>query len=801
MKNILILFFIPTCIFSQTNVGGIINSNQLWTSTNSPYIVTSNLLILSGFELKIEPGVVIKFDTGNSLQVQGTLKAIGDSINKITFTSNNTLPNNGDWGYIEFMDQTIDASYDSTGKYIDGSCLINVDVNYGGGGNSLGILKITNSAIYLNNATISNSLSKGIYINKSSGGVVPKIKISNSIIKNNSDAGIFCDCYQYNVSIEVDSSIIHRNNGDGISTGGGDAGGSHNFIFSNNIITNNYIGIKAHANGSQNIINNIINNNLFYGIRLRGNGQYNINKNIITNNKDVGIHAIYADQVIDQNIIANNNGGIEISQSGSYIISNNLIYNNNNGRDGSVIDTYGGNSQSAWSPPISINGNTITKNISDTASILIFNPDNGTPNFSLNNNNIFNNESIYEIMNFRNINTNNINALNNYWGDTLASIIDAKIFDWFDNNYRSIVNYSPYQFKLNIQNPISPPKNVIKYILGDVEVSWDANNESDIKGYKVYYGNYNGYSFENSIDVGNITTYNLAGLVSQLDTIVAVTAYDSLADGINDQIEGHESWFSLANVIGCTDSLAINYNLLATIDDSSCIYNNNVTALFINDTVCQGDTTQFTDLSTSTTFPITSYNWIISGSGIFVNGTSSTSQNTSFIFDSCGIYSVTLIVNNSNGLSDSINKIIEVLCNPIIYISAPDTTCYNSVTCFSDSIIGDPTYVLNWDFGNNANFIPPSTQNSFDPCVLYYSLGSFYAYLYVTDIKGCKSTGSTYLTIDSCNTTGLENIIHKSKKLINITDISGRNIINFKKNTLLFYFFDDGTFEKVIRLE
>ena len=68
-------------------------------------------------------------------------------------------------------------------------------------------------------------------------------------------------------------------------------------------------------------------------------------------------------------------------------------------------------------------------------------------------------------------------------------------------------------------------------------------------------------------------------------------------------------------------------------------------------------------------------------------------------------------------------------------------------------------------------------------------------------IKGCKSIGSTYLTIDSCNTTGLENIIHKSKKLINITDISGRKIINFKKNTPLFYFFDDGTFEKVIRLE
>ena len=78
----------------------------------------------------------------------------------------------------------------------------------------------------------------------------------------------------------------------------------------------------------------------------------------------------------------------------------------------------------------------------------------------------------------------------------------------------------------------------------------------------------------NVIDVGNVTSYNLAGLVSQLDSAIAVTAYDYDADGIDDQVEGHESWFSMPGEdFGCTDAAACNYDEAADTNDGSCLYN------------------------------------------------------------------------------------------------------------------------------------------------------------------------------------------------------------------------------------
>ena len=96
--------------------------------------------------------------------------------------------------------------------------------------------------------------------------------------------------------------------------------------------------------------------------------------------------------------------------------------------------------------------------------------------------------------------------------------------------------------------------------------------ESDVVGYRIYYGNYNGYSFDNYIDVGNVTSISSLLLNTYLDSVVAITAYDALADGVNDQLENHESWFSFFNIrefYGCTDSLALNYDSLANLDTVS----------------------------------------------------------------------------------------------------------------------------------------------------------------------------------------------------------------------------------------
>src|SRR5688572_14157971 len=118
---------------AQTNVSGFISANTTWNLAGSPYIVTGNALVSSGYTLTIEPGVVVKFNTDKALQIDGELIAIGTAANRITFTSNQAAPAAGDWAKIHFPDTCIDAVFDVNGKYLSGSIMKYCDVLYGGG--------------------------------------------------------------------------------------------------------------------------------------------------------------------------------------------------------------------------------------------------------------------------------------------------------------------------------------------------------------------------------------------------------------------------------------------------------------------------------------------------------------------------------------------------------------------------------------------------------------------------------------------------------------------------------------------
>ncbi|EFK05840.1 conserved hypothetical protein [delta proteobacterium NaphS2] len=67
----------------------------------------------------------------------------------------------------------------------------------------------------------------------------------------------------------------------------------------------------------------------------------------------------------------------------------------------------------------------------------------------------------------------------------------------------------------------------------EVTLTWDPNTESDLSGYKIYYG-YETGNYEYSIDVGDTTSYQVAGLEDQTIYFVA-TAYD---------VNGNESEYS-----------------------------------------------------------------------------------------------------------------------------------------------------------------------------------------------------------------------------------------------------------------
>ena len=58
-----------------------------------------------------------------------------------------------------------------------------------------------------------------------------------------------------------------------------------------------------------------------------------------------------------------------------------------------------------------------------------------------------------------------------------------------------------------------------------VTLAWDANTDPDLAGYKLYYGNSSG-SYQFSVDVGNVTSYTLSGLLEGQIYYFAATAYN-----------------------------------------------------------------------------------------------------------------------------------------------------------------------------------------------------------------------------------------------------------------------------------
>ena len=81
----------------KTYIFGEITEDTVWTKEKSPYIVTGNITVAEDKILTVEPGAEIRFDGWYQINIKGTLNAVGEKDDYITFTSNWDNPYVGSW--------------------------------------------------------------------------------------------------------------------------------------------------------------------------------------------------------------------------------------------------------------------------------------------------------------------------------------------------------------------------------------------------------------------------------------------------------------------------------------------------------------------------------------------------------------------------------------------------------------------------------------------------------------------------------------------------------------------------------
>jgi len=397
-----------------TTVGGQITSNTTWTKANSPYIVTSNLLVPKGVTLTIEPLAVVKFDSGKMMQIDGCLIARGTETEIVTFTSNQLYPKPGDWKGIEFTSSSIKATYDAEGNYINGSIMKYCSIKYGGD-HYTAALKITKASPHIDHCNITNNSYTGIYVENS------RLNITNSNIRYNNlgSAAYYVGYYGGGIYVSGGEVVIRGNtisNNLARLGGGGIFTGNAVVLISNNIISNNS-GVEYGKGG---------------GIYIQS-GTVTIDDNTINDNSAYSCGGVYVDlgrAIIRNNTISGNTayrdgGGISII-SGAVIIEGNIITNNSNG----ICIYYGGYVSICLNEIYGNAGNgiVISYNYRPTSTTII------------DHNNIYDNHP-YDISNQGQM---KIDATSNWWGTTDEATIQAHIYDWSDNTNYGVVIFKPY---------------------------------------------------------------------------------------------------------------------------------------------------------------------------------------------------------------------------------------------------------------------------------------------------------------------------------------------------------------------
>lgn len=158
-----------------------------------------------------------------------------------------------------------------------------------------------------------------------------------------------------------------------------------------------------------------------------------------------------------------------------------------------------------------------------------------------------------------------------------------------------------------------------------------------------------------------------------------------------------------------------------------------------NTTVCLGQPVQFNNTSTNGASPINNWSWD------FGDGSSSNAVNPQHVYAAPGTYTVTLVVQTTNGQADAELKTNYITINPsptASYTAATNGCSLPVGVTFTNTSTGASTYA--WSFGNGQT----STQQT--PAVITYATaGTYDVMLITTNSFGCKDTMNQSIVVSN----------------------------------------------------
>jgi RHS repeat-associated protein len=234
-----------------TNVCGLINTDTVWKASESPYVLTCDVIVDAGVTLTMQKGVIVKFNsTTRRLTVNGMLNVQGEDGNPVYFTSykddsiggdtngdgNASVPEPGNWRYISVGDNasaTFDhtivryggykeiSSYEERGSiwmFQSGTLTlrdseVSYSKSYGVDVNDISDPYTT--TLTIERSTIANNTNYGIYASADSAGM-NQVSITDSTIRDNGNRGLYV---KYAVNSSIHNSNIFNNGSYGVYNG------------------------------------------------------------------------------------------------------------------------------------------------------------------------------------------------------------------------------------------------------------------------------------------------------------------------------------------------------------------------------------------------------------------------------------------------------------------------------------------------------------------------------------------------------------------------------------------------------